>query len=53
MIVMEGYSLEEFMYRIGERMLCAAAGALSALTFRLILLGFGSARYQVPARDET
>src|SRR5437588_4991997 len=34
MFVMEGYTLEYFMQRIGERMLCAAAGALSALTFR-------------------
>jgi len=49
MFVMEGHTFEYFMHRISERMVCATAGGLSALTFRLILLGFGSAGSRVAA----
>jgi hypothetical protein len=33
--------------------LCAVAGGLSALVFRLIILGRGNAAYRAPLRGET
>ena len=53
MFVMESYTVEYFMQRIGERTLCMVAGGLSALVFRMILLGWGNGGYRVPAHGET
>ena len=53
MFVMEGYTVEYFMQRIGERTLCMVAGGLSALVFRLVLLGARDGGYRVSVRGET
>jgi hypothetical protein len=49
-LIMESFGIERSFYRF---MVCAVAGALSAATFRLLLLGFGNASYRVPVRGET
>src|SRR5262249_43256317 len=53
MFVMEGYTVQYFFQRIGERGLCMAAGGLSALMFRFILLSRAPSGYRTPAHDET
>jgi len=53
MFVMESYTVEYFLQRIGERTLCMVAGGLSALMFRFILLGRARNGYRVPAHGET
>jgi hypothetical protein len=53
MFVMESYTVEYFLQRIGERTLCMVAGGLSALMFRVILLGRARNGYRVSAQGET
>jgi len=53
MFVMESYTVQYFLQRIGERGLCMLAGGLSALVFRFILLGRAATGYRVPSHGET